>query len=718
MHFFTEIELNPLSRQILSALPSQIAIVDEQGILVAHNERWDKAGKESQNSWTFPGLGDNILNVLQSPLEEKDYYALQLIVAYKSVLKGEKEKVTIQYEVQSEPKKWYSLTVSCLEHGSHFLLVNDDITADIKARKTLKEHNLKFLKQFENQLYGIVVADKNLTVRDLNETGCQILNCDRNQLIGQSLTQLLNIPVQLQKNIDDHYFDEVFLGESSLNLSNGQVLPVELNISHYTTPDGEQVVNMIFKDISAKKHAEAKLTAEQAFVNASIQSLPTAYFVIEQGGRLARWNKILEQELGYSSDELRDINIEKLVATEELGKIRSKMYALQKHESLNLEISCLAKSGKVLYYMVSGTWFEQDGKRYIVGGGINRNDFKRIELESLTNETYFTQLFEKSQVGMVLLDLNGNLEKCNFAFEEMMGYSYEELAGRKINKVLATEQDLPITEEVLADVKKGKIRKITGIRKHKDGSDVHAHISFIPVVVNDQIIASFGVFVDLTEQEQAKKIVSSQLHEKEVLIQEIHHRVKNNMAIISGIIELEGLNTDEPVIRDHLYKTLYRIQSISKIHEVMYKNQDLSSINFEAYLKELSTNFNNRNLGEIDFECSPNLVLNVNQAIPTGMLINEVTNQVVNYYDQMPDALCSFYVTVNEDNQRITLRFALPKTETALADIVFDNTLSAELISVILKQLEAEVNRDLDCSYFEINFQMNPNQRGAHNSLL
>ena len=150
----------------------------------------------------------------------------------------------------------------------------------------------------------------------------------------------------------------------------------------------------------------------------------------------------------------------------------------------------------------------------------------------------------------------------------------------------------------------------------------------------------------------------------------------------------------------------------------MYKNQDLTSINFSNYLQELSVNFNNRNLGELDFECSDNLVLNVNQAIPTGMLINEVTNQVANYYDSKPDSLCSFRVKVNEEKQIITLKFALPKGNLSLADIIFDNTLSAELISVILKQLEADINRDVDERFLEISFQMNPNQRGAHNSLL
>ena len=718
MNFFSDIELSPLSIQILSALPAQIAIVDNEGVLVAHNSKWAQSASQTQQNWVFPLLGENILQTLQQPLAEKDYYALQLIMAYKSVLRGEKESVTIRYEVKGEREQWMSLTISSLEEGERFLLINEDITADINAKKALREHNQRFQKQFENKLYGIVVTDRNLKIKEINQTACRALNCDNVQVLNKSLTQFLNIPVQFdpQNRVDD--FDEIFLGESELTTVDGLRIPVDLNITMYTTPSGEKVINCIFRDITSKNEAKNQLELEQSFMEASVNSLPTAFFVIDEKGKLIRWNHELEKEFGYTPQELKNMEVTRLVHPSDLHHVWPLPYDPQSGKTVNIEIRCITKSGNNLYYMISGKSFYQNGRKYIVGGGVNRSDFKKVESQSHRNEMFFTQLFEKSQLGMVLLNREGQVVQCNSRFEGMMGYTQAEVFGKKLYTVITPQDQHLKSQEYFAQVLSGNYVNTETTRIRKDGTEIPIQLSSIPVTVDDEVIAAFGVYVDLTAQAETQQIISEQLKEREILIQEIHHRVKNNMAIISGIIELESMHASNNPVREHLQKTQSRIHSISRIHEVMYKNRNLTSINFADYMVELAKNFRNQKLVGIHFDCDPDIVLNVNQAIPCGMLINEITEQVINHSEFVNEPEYRFGVKVDELENHITINISHNSAHGSLEKIVFNESLSGELVSVLLKQLECETRKTGNEQSIEFSFEMNPNQRGAHNALL
>lgn len=121
------------------------------------------------------------------------------------------------------------------------------------------------------------------------------------------------------------------------------------------------------------------------------------------------------------------------------------------------------------------------------------------------------------------------------------------------------------------------------------------------------------------------------LKEKEVLISEIHHRVKNNLAIISSLIDLQRMDSDSEEIENTLLKTQNRIQSIAGVHELLYRSETFSEIPFDQYLQQLI----NKHLAvylvrgkdvDIEIDCSVES-LSINQAIPLGLLVSElVTN--------------------------------------------------------------------------------------------
>lgn len=131
-------------------------------------------------------------------------------------------------------------------------------------------------------------------------------------------------------------------------------------------------------------------------------------------------------------------------------------------------------------------------------------------------------------------------------------------------------------------------------------------------------------------------MIERSLAEKETLLNEVHHRVKNNLAIISGLLELEIMGIENPQLSKHLSSTQSRIKSIAKIHELLYKNESLSHVNFDKYLESMmdSNNMTSGNPHTIISEFAlQQVVLNINQAIPAGILLNEIIDCLNDHVD-------------------------------------------------------------------------------------
>ncbi len=143
--------------------------------------------------------------------------------------------------------------------------------------------------------------------------------------------------------------------------------------------------------------------------------------------------------------------------------------------------------------------------------------------------------------------------------------------------------------------------------------------------LTDHII---GVAKDITERKIAEEKIKTSLHEKEVLLKEIHHRVKNNMQIVSSLLNLQSESVDDESIRQLLKKSQNRVKSMALVHEKLYQTEDLSSIDFAEYTRSLTTRLlhsfgsNSKRVQlviDMDEVC-----LDVNRAIPCGLIINEI----------------------------------------------------------------------------------------------
>ncbi len=216
------------------------------------------------------------------------------------------------------------------------------------------------------------------------------------------------------------------------------------------------------------------------------------------------------------------------------------------------------------------------------------------------------------------------------------------------------------------------------------------------------------------ERKQAEEQIKESLKEKEVLLKEIHHRVKNNLAIIYELLDLQHGTFQDPKFHDAIDSSRNRIKSMSLIHETLYQSDNLAKIDSAVYIENLVNHLTLAyGTGEkhidlhIDVEHIP---MSIDTAIPCGLIINElVTNAYKHAFPGDREGKISIGLH-QQDNNRITLTVAdngvgLPQDR----DIANSSSIGLQLVDILTRQLEASVNIEREKgARFIINFPGDP----------
>jgi two-component sensor histidine kinase len=175
------------------------------------------------------------------------------------------------------------------------------------------------------------------------------------------------------------------------------------------------------------------------------------------------------------------------------------------------------------------------------------------------------------------------------------------------------------------------MRTATGEWKwvHGRGKITKRHIDGSPIQVS-------GTIHDITERKLVEEQLHASLQEKELLLREVHHRVKNNMQVISGLLDLPAALSGNPERRKMFHDSQNRIHAMSLVHEKLYGAKDLARIDLAGYVRTLSQDlFQSYKIkpGEIAliFQADGDVYLNINKAIPCGLILNELISNVLKH---------------------------------------------------------------------------------------
>jgi PAS domain S-box-containing protein len=486
------------------------------------------------------------------------------------------------------------------------------------------------------------------------------------------------------------------------------------------------------KEIESEKRKNAELLS-QLFYNS-----PIAIARIDTKGIVQGTNKSFENVFGYKTCEIEGKFLDETIVPQSKD---DEAHALSAQsftgDSFQTESVRIDKDGKEVPVLIGGVPVEVDGEIIsIFGMYVDISERKKLEdqvLELLEAEKkariHLQDMFEEAPSAIAILE--GEDHTITFANDK-----YKDLIGRRdilekpIGQVLpefSKQGFIDLLDTCYTEGKPFIFDETEVYFKKEDSEETSTHyLNFVYKPLHEDNGSVHGIYIqaiDVTEEVEAQKTIKSSLAEKETLLNEVHHRVKNNLAIISGLLELEIMSLDDTQLSKHLTSTQSRIKSIAKIHELLYQNESLSHVSFDKFLESMIDS-NNISLGnpnivsEFDLQ---EVILNVNQAIPAGILLNEVIDCLTEKIQEVgKKPSLSLSVSEQENLVRIEINDTSGSNTIENCKFIFDGeetSLRKELIDVLSKQVHAEITiSNNGSSKLVISFEKRET-KGSHNAL-
>jgi PAS domain S-box-containing protein len=297
-------------------------------------------------------------------------------------------------------------------------------------------------------------------------------------------------------------------------------------------------------------------------------------------------------------------------------------------------------------------------------------------------------------------DRNSVYLGCNRNFSHLAGVSNPE------NIVGKTDYDLPWEKEE-ANFFHERDRQVmeTDTPKYHivepllraDGQKVWLGTNKVPLRDSEgNVVGILGTFGDITERKQADEKIKASLKEKDVLLKEIHHRVKNNLQIISSLLKLQSSSIKDKHTLEMFKDSQSRIRTMALIHEKLYQSQDISRVNFVEYISNLAANLF-RSYELVTTAINPiinveNIFLEIDVAVPCGLIINEIVSNSLKYAfpDRRKGEIQIHLYFFNEHEIKLIVSdngIGLPK----YLDFKNTETLGLQLVSNLVEQLEGTI---------------------------
>jgi PAS domain S-box-containing protein len=282
----------------------------------------------------------------------------------------------------------------------------------------------------------------------------------------------------------------------------------------------------------------------------------------------------------------------------------------------------------------------------------------------------------------------------NNAFTKLTGYTKKDVEGHTLEILNGPETDRNKLALLGEQMNQKEISRMELLNYKKSGEKFWISLSSVPVFDNQNNCTHWvTIGRNVTEEKRQEKILKDSLKEKETLLAEIHHRVKNNLAIVSSLMQMQAMNSDSEDLNRQLLESVLRIKSMAGIHEQLYQANDFARLQFSDSLKNLTRNVIDTLQTDTDIELNLEIEpieLNINQSVPCSLLMNEVITNILKHgfkgREKGVIQLKSHEVEENVSIQVVDDGVGLPDNFESMKN----SSLGLELIELLTEQLEGE----------------------------
>lgn len=326
------------------------------------------------------------------------------------------------------------------------------------------------------------------------------------------------------------------------------------------------------------------------------------------------------------------------------------------------------------------------------------------------SEQRYKSLFEQNPNVVFSLNDKGVLVSGNEVFYRLTGYTKEDLQVKDLNS-FSFSNNIQDIEGRFNQALKGQPQSQEIRWQQLSGEEIVLHATMLPIRVDGEIEGVFVIAEDVTYQKFAEEKIKSQLKEKVSLLGEVHDRVKNNLALISSMLQLQEAYLDDEIATEYLESTISRIKSLAMVHERLYKTENFTKVRLDEFIHDLvasiQKSFQEEEPRQLDIKINADPVkLDIKQAVPSGLLLNELILNAFKFaFKGRQSGELLVELKEHEDYIEIIVKdngVGLPDN----FDLKNNSTLGMTLIRTLSKQLKAQIHFESNDGT-EFRFQFN-----------
>jgi len=544
-----------------------------------------------------------------------------------------------------------------------------DINEKKKIENQLKENELKYRELVKN-LPNVVIVHTNGIINFVNDTIFDVLEYLPEEIIDKNIYDIIehqDIVVAKENALKRLSGQLVEPYELKFITKNGSIKTMEVRASIIKFKD-ELATSCVLTDISERTEYEINLKEKELQYRSILDSMPDIIF-LDVDGKIIYANAAAIDVIGVTLDNIigknlsdffedpEKVNLKKNILKKKITKkqaeiqelilktdteefkdvqIRNSFIRFNKSEANLTVVTDITHKKRIekevmkIYDNLDFRVNERTKDMLIMVIELENEIKRRIEVESAlrASEHRLKKVLETGPLLMYAVDNSGTIQLLEGNSLKTIGLNSADYLGKNIFDVFRKNK------EITNSVKRGL-----------SGKDVHTIVDIEKVIYeswycpmydnNGKISGTTCVSLDITERIESEEKIIDSLKEKEVLLKEIHHRVKNNLQIIHSLLNLQSNCIDDENTLSLLMNAKNRVRSMVLIHEKLYQSKNLASIKFNEYINELAHDLVNSYTSNLDnlklnLELEP-IEIDIDMAIPCGLIINELVTNSLKY---------------------------------------------------------------------------------------